>query len=151
MTNYVKRILYVDAEESSRVNPLFYPFLVATFFYGLGFGAFSEWDGVSKSSLFQAMYADHPLMPFCWGVLAFFAGAFALILLLTRKRGILGEIAAMFGFLVWMYAAWIYAQGEYWLVLVTVTGPNVYFWGWYYTRVKWWERQKKMGLLVDAG
>lgn len=151
MTNYVKRLLYIDAGENQRINPLFYPFLVCTFFYGLGFATLSGWSGVNQSSLWKAMDSDAAMMPIVWGACALVAGSFATALMLTRKIGILGEIASMFGFLVWLYAAWIYAQGGYWLVLLTVTGPNCYFWAWYYTRVKWWERQKKSGRLVDAG
>lgn len=149
MTDYVKRLIYVDNRSKIKINPLFYPFLLATFAYGLGFTAFPWWSGVNSSSLFSAMSAIQFTLPHLWGIFALLAGIFAMILVLFRRGGWLGETAAMFGFLVWLFAGIVYALGGYWMVFLSVTGPNMYFWGWYYIRVKWYERQKAAGHLVD--
>lgn len=148
MVNYVKRFVYVDSTETRKVNPLFYPFLVSTFLYGLGFATLNWWSGVSSSSLFQAFFAIHPWLPIIWGVAAVLAATAALVLLLRRK-GRFGELAAMFGFLVWLFALIIYAMNGFWLVMATVAAPNLYFWIYYYFKVKWYERQKDLGLLLD--
>jgi len=147
MTNYVKRLLYLD--QKRKLNPLFYPFLLATFVYGLGFLAFSWWSGVNTSSLFGAMESLHVFLPSLWGLLAVLAVAFVIILMLRREGHWLGEVASMLGFLVWLFAGFVYALGGYWLVLLTVTGPNVYFWGWYYMRVKWYQRMKAAHMIQD--
>ena len=152
MTNYVRRLIFIDANEKMRINPLFYPFLLASFIYGLGFlfGGITGWTGVTSSSLYTALYGFHSWLPQIWGVGSTLAGGSALTLMLRRK-GAYGEAAAMFGVIVWLFAAITYAMGGYWLVLVTVTGPNLYFWVFYYLRLKWYEREKKYGNLVDAG
>lgn len=147
----MRRLIYIDVEETQRINPLFYPFIIATFLYGFGFSLFNWWSGINKSSLYQAMYSTAASMPVIWGSMAALASIFAIILALYRRGGLLGEVAAMFVFLVWLYAAWIYGEGGYWLVMLSVAGPNTYFWAWYYTRVKWWEREKVAGRLIDAG
>lgn len=79
------------------------------------------------------------------------ASVFAIILLITRTRGGLGEFAALFGFSVWMFAGGTYAVNGFWLVLFSVALPNIYFWGWYHMRIKWYGRMKKAGELIDAG
>lgn len=151
MTNYLKRLVYVDAEGKQKITPLFYPFLFSTFFYGLGFAAAGHWSGVYTSSLFTAMTNLHPWLPLFWGLAALTACVLASILILGRKWPWMGEYAAMFGFLVWLFAGFVYLLNGYWLVLLTVAIPNTFFWCFYYVRVKWYERQKKAGLLVDAG
>lgn len=149
MTNYVKRLLYVDAK-GTKINPLFYPFLFATIVYGLGFSLLGGWSGVNTSSLFGAMSNLHNWLPTLWGVCALLAGGFAVAMMLLRHAP-LGSLAAMFGFLVWLFAGFVYLLNGYYLVLLTVTFPNVYFWVFYYMRLAWYNRAKKAGLIVDAG
>jgi hypothetical protein len=150
MVNYVKRLIYVDATEKQKINPLFYPFLWATFVYGLGFVVFGSFNFVSVSSLFQAFYTIHPWLPRVWGGFAIVAGAAAMALLLLR-HGKWGDIASMFGFLVWLFALIVYALNGFWLVLLTVTVPNLYFWVYYYFKVKWYMRSKEAGFIRDPG
>lgn len=151
MTNYVRRLIYIDAAEKQKINPLFYPFLFASLLYALGFTFLGWWTGVSTSSLHTAMTAIHVWLPEAWGVVTLVAVVFALILLLGRRWANLGEYAAMMGFLVWTFAAMVYILNGYWLVLLSVALPNAFFWCYYYVRVKWYERQKDAGLLIDAG
>lgn len=149
MANYIKRFLFVDEDEKERINILFYPFIWATFFYGLGFAVLGWWSGVSSSSLYKALYVVHPALPPIWGLCALAASMLALSLILTRRRNWLGNTASMFGFLVWTFAAIIYAMNGFWLVFVTVSMPNTFFWAWYYTRVMWYAREKEAGRIRD--
>lgn len=151
MTNYLNRLRFLDSKGKIRVNTLAFPFLFATGAYGIGFALFNKFSGVSKSSLYQAMYEVGPHIPILWGILAIAAATLAMLLLITRILGVVGEASSMMGFLVWLYAAFIYLDGGFYLVLITVALPHVYFWGWYYTRVKWWARTKKARGLTDAG
>ena len=151
MTNYVKRLVYVDAQERQRINPLVWPFFFATFVYGFGFMFGGQWSGVTASSLWQAFYALHSFLPAVWGACALLAASLALALILTRKYVHLGDFAAMFGVLVWLFAGFTYALNGYWLVVLTVAGPNLFFWVFYYWRLAWYKRAKKAGVLVDAG
>lgn len=141
MTDW-SRLAYVDYKKTQRVNPLLYPFLFQTFVYGLGFSTFFWWGGVSSSSLFQAMLAVHSFIPVVWGGFAVLATLLAVVLFLTRRAGWFGEVASILGFLVWLFAAIIYAMNGFWLVLLTVTGPALFFWTWYYMRVKDLQRKR---------
>jgi hypothetical protein len=96
------------------------------------------------------MAAIHSWLPLVWGIGAFLAGAFALFMVLYRKVA-WGETAAMSGFLVWLFAIIVYAINGFYLVLFSVTIPNIFFWCVYYWRIAWYKRQKAAGLLVDAG
>lgn len=142
------RLLYVDAELSQRVNPLIYPFLFATTLYGLGFLFLGDWSGVSTSSLFTATIALHKFLPALWGLFASLAGILGFVTLLVRQP-FLGEAPSFLGFSVWAFAAFVYILNSYWLVLLTVALPNLYFWVWWFFRVKWYEREKKSGRIVD--
>lgn len=150
MTEYWKRLVYIDAGQEIRITELFYPFLFSTFFYGLGFSLFGWWSGVNQSSLFICMNAIHAWVPIVWGVGAAVAVILAVILLVGRKWPFLGQYASMFGFLVWLFASWVYILNGFWLVLLTVALPNAFFWLYYYVAVKWYERRKNAGL-IDAG
>ena len=138
----------MDDKGNRKINPLFYPFLFATFVYGFGFLFFGWWSGVESSSLYQSFYGLHSILPAIWGVCATAAGLFAMALLLFR-HGAYGHVAAQFGWLVWLFAAIVYGIGGYWLPLFTVAVPNAYFWVYYYFKVKQYERDKEAGLLTD--
>lgn len=148
MTNYIKRFVYVGSDEHSKINPLIWPFLLATTLYGLGFMLLGDWTGVSSSSLFGAMYDLHNFLPTLWGLVASLAGA-AAVTIIARRSGWWGELAALLGFSVWLFAFFVYLLQGFWLVLLTVALPNLYFWTWWYFRVKWYERQKKAGIIID--
>ena len=148
MNKYLKRLIYVDSSETQKINPLLYPPLLATLVYGSGVVFFGWWDGVALSSLYQAMSGMYPWLPQIWGLFAMVSAASAAVLLLIR-RGWWGETAAMTGFLSWMFALFVYMTGGYWLVVITVTLPNLYFWTYYYLSVKEFMRRKSNGLVRD--
>jgi hypothetical protein len=149
MTNYLKRLLFVDDEERQHINILFYPFIFATFFYGLGFSAFGWWSGVSTSSLFHAFMNMHPAVAPVWGACALLAAILAILMVTTRYASWLGSLASMFGFLIWLFAACTYIANGFWLVVLTVAIPNAFFWAWYYMSVKRYARRKDTGQIQD--
>ena len=148
MTNYIKRLVYIDAEETTKINPLVWPFFVAIIVYGLGFTFFGAFDWVSSSSLWQSFDGAHHWLPAVWGFFALTSGLSALAMVLWRKAS-LGSIAAMSGFLVWSFALIMYALNGYLLVSVTVAAANLYFWAYYYRRFAWYNQMKKLGKITD--
>lgn len=148
MTSYWKRFVYVSKGSQQRVNPLIYPFLAATLLYGLGFFLLGDWTGVSTSSLFTAMSALHNFLPAVWGAMAALAGILGVATIVARKA-LLGEVPSLLGFSVWAFAAFVYILNSFWLVLLTVALPNLYFWVWWFFRIKWYDREKKSGRIID--
>lgn len=146
MTNYIKRLIFVDDAETIRVNPLFYAFMLGTLFYGLGFLAFGWTAGVSASSLFQALEGIHHWLPTVWGIAALSAGLLAFYCILTRQIRVSSPLTAMLGFSVWLFAGFCYLQTGAWLLVFTVAGPYGFFWCYWYFRLKWYMRQKAKGL-----
>lgn len=95
---------------------------------------------MASSSLFQAMYAMSPAVPIVWGAVAVMASGFAITLLL-RRSGWWGGIASLSGWMVWLFAAIVYAMEGYWLVLLTVAMVYGYFWVDYYLTIKTLQRK----------
>ena len=151
MVNYWNRIRYVDDKHKQAVNPLVYPFLFATIIYGLGFIASPILGtAVSTSSLFTAMGALHNFLPPLWGICALLAGTLGTYCLLTRHTKYISATASMLGVMVWLFATFIYIGNGFFLVTLTVATVNLYFWVWWYIRLKWYQRRKAAGLLVDS-
>lgn len=148
MTDYVKRLVYIDNEQTTKINPLVWPFFIAITIYGLGFLFFTPFDWVASSSLFQSFNGVHTWLPQVWGFFAFIAGLASTTMVLFRKS-FLGATAAMSGFLVWLFALIMYTLNGYFLVAVTVAGVNLYFWVFYYFRLRWYLRMKKRGIIHD--
>lgn len=140
MNKYLRRLIFLDEFEETPINPLIYPFLFGTFIYGIGFSTLNGWSGVASSSLFQAMYAMSPAVPIVWGAVAVMASGFAITLLL-RRSGWWGGIASLSGWMVWLFAAIVYAMEGYWLVLLTVAMVYGYFWVDYYLTIKTLQRK----------
>jgi CHASE2 domain-containing sensor protein len=147
MNKYVSRLIYVDKSHNEKVNPLAYPFLIATLLYGVGFFGLGFWQGVALSSLFQSLFDLNSILPQVWGILALTASFSAFVTIFTRKTKWWSGIASMTGVLVWLFAGIVYGMYGYWIVLITVAVPNLFFWVWYYFRVRSYERQKRAGLV----
>lgn len=147
MTNYIKRLVYVD-DNNTKINALIWPFLFCVTMYGIGFTLFPQFSWVNSSSLFQSFFMVHDWLPRIWGIGAVLAGGSAISMMLLRKP-FLGGTAAMLGFLVWLFAGILYISNGYILVFLTVSVPNMYFWVFYYFRLKWYIRQRDYGRLVD--
>lgn len=148
VNKYLTRLIYREQGSTERVNDLVWPFLFASLIYGLGFATLGWWDGVSTSSLYKAMNETDVWLPEIWGTCAALASILALVFISTRKT-VLGEVSAFFGFLVWAYAVWVYAEAGFWLVVLTVALTNAYFWGWLYLRTKWHKHARELGKFHD--
>lgn len=148
MTDYIKRLVYIDEAEKVKVNPLIWPFFACIIVYGLGFAFFGGFDFVSSSSLFQSFDSVHTWLPQVWGVAALLSGLAAVTMVLFRKA-FLGGAAAMNGFLVWLFAVIVYLLNGYLLVAISVGAVNLYFWVYYYFRLHWYLRMKARGIIHD--
>lgn len=151
MTNYIRRLIYVDAAETTKVNPLFYAFMFGTLMYGLGFVFFGFTEGVSSSSLYKSLFMLHEWLPRVWGLGALVAGILSFYCILTRQTHYISPFTSMLGVMVWLFAAFCYLQTGAWLLVLTITIPYGYFWVYWYFRLKWYLRLKDAGQMVDAG
>ena len=129
MNRYWLRI--TKSARGENFNPLSWPFLGATFSYGLGFTVFSGTTGTSASSLFTAMSSLHPAIPFIWGVVALLTILVGITFLMFRIPPA-GKISGLVGFMVWVFASFCYILTGGWLLLFSVALPNAYFWVWQY-------------------
>lgn len=136
----VRRFTHLD--NNTKINFLIYPFFLATLSYGIGFLCFGSWAGwIAKSSLFTAMTAIHPWIPFIWGGGAIIAVVAAILFIGTRKFLSIGDTAALFGSLVWIFAAFCYALTGGYLLVFAVALPNLMFWIWYFFRLSGFRRR----------
>lgn len=131
--SYVTSI-YTRASRSARgelFNPLIYPFLLATFAYGVGFVVCSLLDLKAASSLFTAMVSISPTLTLIWGLLAIGVIVVGLYVLVMDKPPI-GKANCFVAWMLWLFAAIVYVLTGGWLPLVSVTIPSLYFWTWQY-------------------
>lgn len=112
-------------------NPLIYPFLIATFFYGLGFTLFRNTDAVLSSSLHTSMVSISPTLTFIWGVLAITVIAVGLYVLVKDKPPI-GKANCFVAWSLWFFAGVVYVLTGGWLTLFSVAFPSLWFWTWQY-------------------
>lgn len=132
--NVLNRLRYNS--EGKPYNPLMYPFLLTTFAYGFGFTFFNEaW--VSSSSLYMAMFEMRTWMPNVWGAVALTAIVLNVITLMTKHLQV-AAAAAFLGAMVWFFAFFVYMLGGDWLIMISVTLPNLLFWIWYYIEFSYW-------------
>lgn len=128
----MKRVMKAcNSSELRAINPLTWPFVLATLAYGLGF-TFFYWAGeVKKSSLFMSMTETYDYAAPIWG-----ASALAVIVIvvafLVFKHPRIGKFASVAGFMLWLYAAfsWFLVGAD--LLVFAVALPNAWFWFWQY-------------------
>lgn len=140
MNKYLSRL--TGSPRGEFFNPLTYPFLIATFFYGAGLLLLGSTSGVKDSSLHAAMLALGGAIPTLWGVVALATIVLGIVFLLTRIPS-LARASGLLGFMVWIFAAgcWIVTGG--WLLVFTVALPNTYFWVWQYFSLSKFQAQDK--------
>jgi len=85
--------------------------------------------------LYTAMTHLFPALPAIWGAVALGAIVLNLLSLILRRVGV-AATSAFLGALVWIFAAWVYLLGGDYLIFVSVTLPNLFFWVWYYLDFK---------------
>lgn len=125
-----------------KLNPLSWPFLLATASYGIGFSLFLPFNSwLGHSSVYDAMKQVSPSIPILWGIAALVTIALGILYLLNNKR-ILGQTSGLIGFALWCFVAMCYILGHDWMVLAGVAAPNMWFWIWQYLGLTVFSREK---------
>lgn len=138
MNKYLSRL--TSSQRQEKFNPLTWPFFLATFAYGLGFLAFFFTDGVSKSSLWLAMHSIAPSIPLIWGAVAVLTIVVGLTFLMFNIPPA-GKISGLVGFMLWVFASFVYILTGAWLPLLSVALPNAWFWVWQYLSLSLFRRE----------
>lgn len=116
-------------------NFLMYPFLLMTASYGVALTFFQHTTPVQESILYSLTVISLPESVLSvWGVVALVVSVVNFVALILRKRS-LGTFVSMLGFLLWLYAFWLYLLNYYVLQLFFAAIPNLMFWGWYYVSI----------------
>jgi hypothetical protein len=152
MNKYLSRL--TSSQRGEKFNPLIWPFFISTFAYGIGFAALFNFDGVGKSSLYQAMVTIHPYIPFAWGAVAVLTIIVGFTFLLFNIPPA-GKLSGLVGFMVWVFAAFCWGLDGNWLLIFSVALSNMYFWIWQYLSLSVFRREDAADLETmvqyDAG
>ena len=101
-------------------------FIWMTIAYGIGFILLEKTSlSLGTSSLYVTMLDIGHNVPVAWGLACIIAGVLEL---LGYDR-----IAAMVGFMAWMFAGICYGIVGNWFVLLALAGTNMAFWAWKFT------------------
>lgn len=138
MNKYLSRV--TSSQRQENFNPLSWPFLAATFSYGIGFTVFAGTSGTQASSLWTAMTAIGPAIPFIWGVVCVLTILVGLTFLLFNIPPA-GKISGLVGFTLWVFASVCYILTGGWLLLFSVALPNAFFWVWQYLSLALFRRE----------
>lgn len=139
MNKYLSRA--TSSARSKPFNPLIWPFLFATFVYGIGFAVvlpFTTFGGAS--SLYSTMTKVYSNAPIIWGwvALATIVGGITFLLFNIPP---FGKISGLIGFMLWLFGAICYGIEGNWIVLLCVTVPNMWFWFWQYLSLSSFRRE----------
>jgi hypothetical protein len=107
--------------------PLVFLFLLTSLSYAVGFTLFGGTEAVGKSSLFKAMENVDTSIPHLWGAILLVALAFTLGGIYFRRSMVI-SLAAIAGFMLWLFATLIYALEHNWLTMISVSFTSMCFW-----------------------
>jgi hypothetical protein len=138
MNKYLSRI--TSSARGENFNPLSFPFLAATFSYGVGFTVFAGTSGTQASSLWAAMTTIAAVTPFIWGVVCVLTILVGLSFLMFNVPPA-GKISGLVGFMLWVFASFCYILTGGWLLLFSVALPNAFFWVWQYLSLSLFRRE----------
>jgi hypothetical protein len=139
MNKYISRL--TSSARGEVFNPLTWPFLLATFAYGVGFSIFYPYtDALGTSSAFTAMYNINPAFPQVWGIMAVLTIVLGITFLLFNIPPF-GKVSGLVGFALWLFVAICYAINGDWLVMLSVSLPNMWFWIWQYLSLSLFRRE----------
>ena len=147
MSKYLDRL--TSSARGETFNPLTYPFLIATFSYGVGFLAFAWTDAVKASSLFTAMSTVGHFIPHIWGLLCVLTIVVGVTFLLFNLPPA-GKVSGLVGFMLWVFAAFSWGLTGGYLLLFTVALPNMWFWIWQYLSLSLFRREDEEDRLTMA-
>lgn len=115
-----------------RMNPLSWPFLIATFVYGVGFAfIFPTTGAVGTSSLHMAMTAlgGGPIICIIWGILSILVVLLTLYGIYNGKYKFAKRLTLL-GATLWIFAGFGYIYDFNLVVLLSVALPNIWYWIW---------------------
>lgn len=131
-----ERLTTTDYGEQLSIHPAVHIFLLLTFTAGVWF-TFFGWTAPVQASLLWQVTNVHfvPLVMNGWGVGALLTTVTNTIGI-TMRRARLHNIAAMCGFMLWLYATVLYSWGALWFHVTVIALPNLAFWAYYYIATK---------------
>src|SRR5687768_332443 len=113
MNKYFSRI--TSSARGEVFNPLLWPFLLATFAYGVGFAFVLPFtDAAGTSSLYVSMSQIGSYIPMIWGIAAVLNIVGGLTFLLFNIPPF-GKATGLVGFTLWSFAAMCYILTGDWL------------------------------------
>jgi hypothetical protein len=141
MSNFLDRFIYVDKTKGEKQNPLLWPFLLITTAYSFAFTFFIGSKAVTETILFQqtALQLGSNFLS-VWGVIGLLIVIGTFVGIYVRKAW-LGTTVSYAGFLLWLYTAFIYAMGGFWLQVFAISIPNMVFWLWWNRLINWYHRK----------
>lgn len=133
-------------------NFLIWPFLLATFAYGVGFTLVYPFIYNPGSSLHEVMSNIIPWLPFVWGVGCLAVITIGLVFLLF-DRPPWGKVSGLLGFMLWIFAVMCYAMAFEFVLLFAVSIPQAMFWRWQWVTLKRFREEdiEDEGSMVDFG
>lgn len=134
ITNPYLRNLLFETKDIPR-NPLVHIFLYVTLAFGISFMFLADPTGASGTFLYKLTLAQlSPVAISVWGLAAIAAAIVNIIAYMFRQKWI-GQTACYFGWAVWAFAFFIYAQGGFWFGALVISLPNLLFWTWQFVHV----------------
>lgn len=116
---------------ASQLNPLAWPFLLATGVYAVAFTLLHATASVTKSSLHTAMLSLGAHTPWIWGLLMVLTLVLGL-LYVTGRWDWAGRASSFLGAVGWIFAGicWLVTGG--WILTIAIAVPNIYYWFYQY-------------------
>ncbi len=123
-------------------------FIIINLLVGLMYTIGSHIDVVTNAVLFTTFDSVVPanLAAVVWGsvLLIVFIGH---VVNMQLRKGAIGGVTALTGFMAWLYAVGIYATIPTPFPMLALCGPQLFFWTWYYFDTRAYRRDLKLGLI----
>lgn len=138
MKNYFKRLTHIDKDQP--INFLAAVLLYITFALGMCFTFFPKASGADDSVLYQAT-TTHVGAGYIniFGIVLLIVTALNITTLLARHP-MLGDLAALLGFMSWVFVGTMYGIVGFWYGVFIYAVPNITYWVWYYRRISYLRR-----------
>lgn len=139
MNKYFSRV--TSSARGEKFNFLLWPFLLATFAYGVGFALIMPFTtAAGDSSLYHSMHNLGSGIPVVWGAVALFVILTGLTFLLFNIPPF-GKLSGLVGFILWTFGGMCYVLSHDYLTLFSVAIPNMVFWIWQYLSLSDFRKQ----------
>lgn len=116
-------------------NFLSHTFFYVTFVFGVFFTFFYQTDSVGQSVLYKVTKANVGEFPLpIWGLCAILVAVLNTAGIVAGRVRLV-RVAAMGGFLLWLFAGIAYLLAQGWFQFLVAAVPQIVFWIWYYFKV----------------